>query len=64
MVKLTQSLREWLWRNHRDIIHLILLGHTELLTEEMAKECIAWCKTEDGRQYLRGGAKYKEEEDA
>lgn len=63
MVKLTQSLQEWLWRNHRDIIHLIMLGHLELFTEEMAKEYIEWCKTEDGMQYLKGGAKYREEND-
>lgn len=61
MVKLTQSLQEQLWRNHRDIIHLIMFGHTELFTEEMAREYIEWCKTEDGRQYLKGGMKYKEE---
>lgn len=61
MVKLTQSLQHWLWVNHRDKIGLILLGHTELITEEMAKEYIEWCKTEEGRQYLKGGSKYKEE---
>ena len=61
MVRLTQSLQHWLWENHRDKIGLIMLGHIELITEEMAKEYIEWCKTEDGKQYLKGGSKYKEE---
>lgn len=60
MVKLTQSLQEWLSRNHMDLIPLIMFGHIELFTEEMKKEYIEWCKTEDGRQYLKGGAKYEE----
>lgn len=61
MVKLTQSLRQWLWENHRDILGLIMFGHTELFTEEMNKEYLAWCQTEDGKQYLEGGSKYKSE---
>lgn len=60
MVKLTRSLYQWLWDNHRDIVALIMLGHTELLTDEMWAAYIDWCKTEDGRQYLEGGAKYEE----
>lgn len=59
MVKLTQSLREWLWRKHKDKLALIMFGHTELLTEEMYKEYIEWCKTEEGEQYLKGGSKYE-----
>lgn len=64
MVKLTQSLQEWLWRNHPDKIALIMFGHVELFTPEMQQQYIEWCKTDDGRQYLRGGSKYKEEDDA
>ncbi len=60
MVKLTQSLEHWLFENHRDILPLVMFGHTELITEEMAKEYIEWCKTEDGKQYLKGGCKYNE----
>lgn len=63
MVKLTQSLAEWLWRYHRDKIYLIILGHLELFTDEMETEYIEWCKTDDGRQYLKGGTKYREAED-
>ena len=40
MVKLTQSLSQWLWDHHRDKIALIMLGHTELLTDEMWDEYI------------------------
>ena len=58
MVKLTQSLQQWLWENHKDKIALIMFGHTELMTDEMRSEYIAWCKTDDGRQYLKGGSKY------
>lgn len=61
MIKLTQSLQHWLWTNHRDKISLILFGHTELLTEEILLEYVEWCKTEEGKQYLKGGSKYKEE---
>ena len=62
MVQLTQSLRKWLWDNHRDIIGLIMFGHIELFTEEMHEEYIEWCKTDEGRSYLKGGANYVEEE--
>jgi hypothetical protein len=60
MVKLTQSLEHWLWENHRDIIGLIILGHIELFTEEMQRAYREWCLTDDGKQYLRGGSKYKD----
>ncbi len=62
MVRLTQSLNQWLWENHRKALPLIMLGHTELFTEEMQQEYLAWCLTDDGKQYLKGGSKYKEEE--
>lgn len=61
MVKLTQSLKQWLWENHKNIIPLIMLGHTELFTDEMKNEYIKWCKTDGGKQYLRSGSKCKEE---
>lgn len=60
MVKLTQSLEAWLIKNHPDLIPLIMFGHVELFTEEMKREYIEWCKTEEGKQYLVGGSKYKE----
>ena len=61
MVKLTQSLQQWLWVNHRDKVGLIMLGHTELMTDEMWNEYIEWCKTKEGQSYLKGGSNYKEE---
>lgn len=60
MVTLTQSLEHWLFENHKEKIPLILLGHAELFTEEMNKEYIAWCSTDEGKQYLKGGSKYDE----
>ena len=59
MVKLTQSLAQWLWDHHRDILSPIMFGHIELLTDEMWNEYIEWCKTDEGAQYLKGGSKYK-----
>lgn len=64
MIKLTQSLTRWLLINHKDILHLIMFGHTELFTEDMQKEYFAWCQTDEGKQYLRGGSKYKEDTNA
>ena len=61
MVKLTQSLQQWLYAHHPDKISLIVLGHTELYAEEMHAEYLEWCRTEDGKQYLVGGSKYKED---
>lgn len=62
MVKLTQSLQRWLWENHKDILTLIMFGHVELFTEEMQEEYIAWCQTDEGKQCLEGGSKYKQGE--
>ena len=61
MVKLTQSLEHWLWENHREILPLIMFGHLELFTEEMQKAYLEWCLTDDGKQYLQGGRKYKDD---
>lgn len=61
LVRLTQSLSYWLFINHRETLPLIILGHTELFTPEMQHEYMAWCKTEEGQKYLKGGSEYKEE---
>lgn len=58
MVKLTKILRHWLFKNHADLIPLIMFGHVELFTEEMQKEYLAWCQTEDGKRYLKGSDLY------
>ena len=52
MVKLTQSLQHWLWLNHKELIPLIMFGHTELFTEEMQEKYLEWCQTEEGKKYL------------
>ena len=60
MPTLTQSMEVWLFTYHPEKMALIMFGHLELFTEEMAEEYIEWCKTEQGRQYLKGGSKYDE----
>lgn len=55
---LTQSMEMWLFKFHRDKMVLIMFGHMELFTEEMARAYVEWCKTEEGGQYLKGGSKY------
>lgn len=62
MVRLTQSLQQWLWENHKELIPLIMLGHIELFTEEMQEAYLKWCETDEGKQYLEGGSKYIESE--
>lgn len=59
MIKQTQSLKQWLWDNHREIIVPLTFGHIELFTEEMQNAYLEWVKTDEGRQYLVGGSKYK-----
>ncbi len=61
MITLTQSLEHWLFEYYRDKLALILFGHLELFTDEMKKEYIEWCKTDEGKQYLKGGSKYNPE---
>lgn len=60
MVRLTESLIQWLWRYDKTLLAPIMLGHVELMTDEMWDQYIEWCKTDEGRQYLQGGDKYKE----
>lgn len=57
---LTQSMEAWLVMYHFDLFVPIVFGHLELFTEEMSQEYVEWCKTEQGRQYLKGGSKYDE----
>lgn len=61
MLKLTPSLRQWLWLYHRDKIAIICFGHTELFTPEMKQDYLAWCLTDEGRSYLKGGSEYRDE---
>jgi len=61
MIRLTQSLAHWLMENHMDKLPLIMFGHIELMTDEMSRDYLAWCATDEGKQYLKGGSKYREE---
>jgi len=63
MVKMTQSFRAWCLKYHSDIYSPLMFGHTEEFTEKLAREYGDWCRTDEGRQYLKGGSKYKEDED-
>lgn len=61
MVRMTQSMAQFLFKFHRDKLALIAMGHLELYTEEMDKEYFDWLKTDEGKSYLKGGSNYKEE---
>ena len=61
MIKLTCSLQKWLWDNHKELIPRIMFGHIELFTSEMEQEYLAWCETDEGKSYLKGGENYKED---
>ena len=60
MIQLTCSLAHWLFVNYPDKVALIMMGHTELLTEAMWKDYVEWCQTDEGESYLKGGENYKE----
>ena len=64
MTKCTQSLRHWLFANGygKELVY-IEFGHTEYLTEDMWNRYIEWCKTDEGKSYLKGGKNYKEEKE-
>lgn len=60
MVKFTLSMDVFLIKKHPDLYWPLSFGHLEMFTDEIEAEYLEWCKTEDGKQYLEGGAKYKE----
>lgn len=61
MVRLTQSLTEWLFRNYPEKIITITFGHLEDFTPEMQQEYLAWVQTDEGKRYLKGGDLYRED---
>lgn len=65
MVTMTLSFKTWCFKYHREIYSLLMFGHVELLTDNMKKEYLNWCRTEEGRKYLEGGEEYlrREEEE-
>ena len=60
MTKMTQSFSAWCLKFHRELYTPLMFGHVELLTNELYQEYLDWVQTDDGRQYLKGGSKYKE----
>ena len=36
-------------------------GHLELFTHEMREEYIAWCQSDEGKKYLKGGENYTDD---
>lgn len=60
MVKMTASFEHWLWEKDRELFALISFGHLELLTDELSKEYLEWCQTEEAKAYFPGGAHYHE----
>ena len=55
---MTLSLRKFLWKFHKDIYPLIMFGHIEYFTQEIEKEYLDWCNTDEGKSYLKGGSNY------
>ena len=64
MNQMTQSFSAWCFKFHPEIYSLLRFGHAELFTKEMQQEYIDWVQTDEGRQYLKGGSKYREKDNA
>ena len=60
MNRMTQSFSAWCLKFHPDIYALLIFGHNELLTKDMYQHYLEWVQTDEGRQYLKGGSKYRE----
>lgn len=62
MIRLTQSMKAFLGKFHRELIVPITFGHVEVITDEVKKEYLKWLETDEGKSYLEGGSNYKKEE--
>lgn len=51
-VKVTESFEQFMWRFHREELPLVLMGHTELAADHW-DEYIGWCKTDEGKHFLK-----------
>lgn len=60
MIKLTESMKVFMFKNYPEKLPLLAFGHIELFTNEMKKEYLKWCATDEGKSYLKGGKNYKE----
>lgn len=58
MIQMTQSFSHWCCKYHSEIYSLIMFGHAEEMTKELWEEYYDWCRTEEGKQYLKGGSKH------
>lgn len=58
MNSFTQSAAKFFFDKYPQEASLFMFGHTEAITKEMCKEYIEWCRTDEGRSYLKGGANY------
>ena len=50
MVDIDKEFQSWLFKYHREELALILLGHVELVTDEMLDEYENYCK-QNGIEY-------------
>ena len=58
MIRMTESLKQFMWKFYREEFPLVLFGHQEIVWEHW-DEYIEWCKTPEGASYLKGGENYK-----
>lgn len=63
MNRMTQSFSAWCLKFHPELYSLLIFGHGELLTKDMYQHYLAWVRTDEGKQYLEGGSKYREDEE-
>ena len=63
MVTMTLSFKTWCLRYHLEIYSLLMFGHIELLTDDMLREYVEWCRTDEGKKYLKGGEEYLRREE-
>lgn len=57
MITLTPSLIVWLKKYHKVLLPAVAAGNTKVLTNELIKEYLEWCRTEEGHETLSGGKK-------
>lgn len=60
MIKLTWSLQNFLSKYHPDLLVPLTFGKIELYTKEINNEYLDWLFSDEGKEYLQGGSKNKE----
>lgn len=51
-VHLSENLRVFLEKDHKDLIFPLTHGKHDVLTDEIFQEYVIWCQTDEGRKYL------------